>query len=45
MSPLFRLYIFKDLENVNSSKLTKPDLNNLMIILTFLSDFINYIFA
>ena len=45
MSPLFRLYIFKDLENVNSSKLTKPDLNNLMIILTFLSDFINYTFA
>ena len=45
MSPLFRLYIFKDLENVNNSKLTKPDLNNLMIILTFLSDFINNTFA
>ena len=45
MSPLFRLYIFKDLENLNNSKLTKPDLNNLMIILTFLSDFINNTFA
>ena len=45
MSPLFRLYIFKDLENITNSKLTKPDLINLMIILTFLSDFINNTFT
>ena len=45
MSPLFRLYIFKDLEDINHSKLTIRDLINLFIIISYLSDFINNTFT
>jgi hypothetical protein len=43
MSPLFRLYIFKDLED-NNSKLKLSELKYLMSILSRLSDFINETF-
>jgi hypothetical protein len=40
MSPLFRLYIIKDLEDSNS-KLEEDETNNLLYILGLLGDFIN----
>ena len=40
MSPLFRLHIFKDLED-NNSKLTEIELENLLNILSHLSEFLN----
>ena len=43
MSPLFRLYIFRDLED-NNSKLKVSELKYLMSILSRLSDFINETF-
>ena len=43
MSSLFRLYIFKDLED-NNSKLIEKELDNLFNIIARLSDFINYTF-
>lgn len=45
MSPLFRLYIFKDLENINNSKITGRDLLNVLTIISYLSDFINDTFT
>ena len=44
MSPLFRLYIIKDLEDINSN-LTEEELRNLIYILGLLCDFINDIFT
>jgi len=44
MSTLFRLYIFKDLEDHNS-KLKQSELKLLFNILTYLSDFINVTFV
>ena len=41
MSPLFRLYIFKDLEDTKFSKLSEMELSYLINIISRLSDFIN----
>ena len=44
MSSLFRLYIIKDLED-NNSNLAEIELMNLILILSFLSDFVNDTFV
>ena len=41
MSTLFRLYIYKDLENITFSKLSENELSSLINIISRLSDFIN----